>query len=80
MSDLISQTEAARLRGVSRAAISDLVQRGRLRAVEIGGRRLVFRSDVESFESKQGWPKGKPRKSDGLRAAQATPAKRQPSR
>lgn len=62
MNDLISQTEAARLRGVSRAAISDLVRRGRLRSVEIAGRQLVYRSDVESFESHQGWPKGKPRK------------------
>ena len=62
MQDLISQTEAARLRGVTKSAISDLIRRGRLRSVEIGGRPLVFRSEVESFESHQGWPKGKPRK------------------
>jgi excisionase family DNA binding protein len=62
MTDLISQAQAAELRGVSRSAIADLVKRGRLRSVEIGGRSLVYRSDVEAFESKQGWPKGKPRK------------------
>jgi len=62
MEDLISQAEAARIRGVSRAAIADLVERGRLQSIKIAGRVLVYRSDVENFESQQGWPKGKPRK------------------
>jgi excisionase family DNA binding protein len=62
MQDLISQAQAAELRGVTRSAIADLVKRGRLRSVEIGGRFLVYRSDVEGFESKQGWPKGQSRK------------------
>jgi excisionase family DNA binding protein len=62
--DLISQTEAAEMRGVSRAAIRDLVKRGRLRSVEVGGRPLVYRSEVEKFETlpASGWPKGKKRK------------------
>jgi excisionase family DNA binding protein len=62
--DLISQTEAAEMRGVSRAAIRDLVKRGRLRSVEVGGRPLVYRSEVEKFETlpASGWPKGKSRK------------------
>jgi excisionase family DNA binding protein len=62
MSDLISQTEAAQIRGVSRAAISELVKRGRLRSVVVGGHTLLYRADVEAFESSPGWPKGKPRK------------------
>ncbi|MBD0369781.1 MAG: helix-turn-helix domain-containing protein [Pyrinomonadaceae bacterium] len=58
MSDLISQAEAARLRGVTRAAIQDLVRRGRIRSVNVGGRSLVYRSEIESYE--QGQP-GRPR-------------------
>lgn len=57
MSDLISQTEAARMRGVSRPAIADLIERGRLSSVEIGGRRLVYRSEVESFTELKRGPK-----------------------
>lgn len=49
MDDLISQSEAARLRGVTKQAIANLVKRGRLRVVEIAGRALVYRSEVESF-------------------------------
>jgi excisionase family DNA binding protein len=61
LADLISQAEAARLRGVSRAAISDLIKRGRLRSVKIAGHQLLFRSEIESFKDQRGWPKGKPR-------------------
>lgn len=64
MSDLITQAEAARIRGVTPASISELVSRGRLRSVEMFGKRLVYRSEVESFEPEhKGWPKGKARKS-----------------
>lgn len=45
----ISQTEAARLRGVSRQAISKLVRKGRLKTLEIGGHILISRADVEQF-------------------------------
>lgn len=62
MEDLISQTEAARIRGVSRVAINNLIKRGRLRSVEIGGHIFVFRSEVEAFKDQRGWPKGKLRK------------------
>ncbi len=63
MSDLISQAEAGRIRKVSRAAVSDLIRRGRIRSVEIGGHILVYRSEVEGFEElRRGWPKGKSRK------------------
>jgi excisionase family DNA binding protein len=61
MSDLISQAEAARIRGVTRAAIQDLVRRGRIRSVNVGGRALVSRSEIEKY--KQGEP-GRPRKDE----------------
>lgn len=57
MSDLISQAEAARIRGVSRAAIRDLIRRGRLRSFNLAGRELVYRSEVESFEKETPGPK-----------------------
>ena len=63
LEDLISQAEAARTRGVSRAAISDLIKRGRLRSVKIAGHLLLFRSEVKAFEDRRGWPKGKSRRS-----------------
>ncbi|MEJ7576244.1 MAG: hypothetical protein WKF74_04485 [Pyrinomonadaceae bacterium] len=59
IADLISQAEAARLRGVTRAAIQDLVRRERIRTVDIGGRALVYRSEIVNYE--QGEP-GRPRK------------------
>jgi len=46
----ISQSEAALLRGVSRQAIRALVKRARIRTLEVGGRTLVFKADVLSFE------------------------------
>jgi excisionase family DNA binding protein len=45
----ISQVEAARIRGVSKQAIADLVKRGRLTSVKIAGRTLLLRSEVEAF-------------------------------
>jgi len=46
----VSQAEAARLRGVSRQAISRLVQKGRLRTLSIGGHLLVSREDIRRFK------------------------------
>ncbi|MBW3542751.1 MAG: helix-turn-helix domain-containing protein [Planctomycetes bacterium] len=45
------------MRGVSRQAISKLVRKGRLRSIFIGGRRLVNRNDVLSFQPR---PAGRP--------------------
>ena len=42
--------EAARLRGVSRNAIANLVRRGKLKSYEIGGRKLVNASEVLVFQ------------------------------
>lgn len=62
MSDLITQSEAAELRGVSLSAIANLVKRGRLDKVERFGKTLVKRSQVQALDDLRGWPKGKPRK------------------
>jgi hypothetical protein len=46
---LISQAKAAEMCGMTRAAIHDLVRRGRLHSVEMGGRDLVYLKEVEAF-------------------------------
>jgi hypothetical protein len=58
--DLVSQAEAARLRGVDRAAIADLIKRGRLKTVKIDGVAYVYRSEVVNFQ--RGKPGPKPQK------------------
>jgi len=58
LSKLITQKEAAEIRGCTPQAINQLVQRGSLKSIEVGGRRLVFKDEVENFEpSKGGRPK-----------------------
>jgi excisionase family DNA binding protein len=59
--DLISQAEAARLRGVSRQAIRKLVESGRFSVVPVGGRRFVRRSEVIAYAPLQA---GRPRKKE----------------
>jgi excisionase family DNA binding protein len=49
--DLITISQAAKLRGVSRRAIYQLIYRGRLKAYERYGLMLVSRKEVENFES-----------------------------
>jgi hypothetical protein len=46
---LISQAKAAEMCGVTRAAINDLVRRGRLRSLEVEGRDLVYLEEVVVF-------------------------------
>jgi hypothetical protein len=58
--DLITQTEAAEIRGVAVQSISDLIRRGKLKTVTIGKRKFLLRSEVEKFKpSKGGRPKSK---------------------
>lgn len=59
LDELISQAEAARLRGVSRQAIRKLVEAGRLSVVSVGGRRFVRRSEVVAYTPLQA---GRPKK------------------
>ncbi|MHB1794568.1 MAG: helix-turn-helix domain-containing protein [Acidobacteriaceae bacterium] len=51
--DWISQAEAARIRGVTRQAISKLIKKGRLRVFKIGGKVLLNRSEIETFVPEQ---------------------------
>jgi hypothetical protein len=48
--DLITQAEAARLRGVTRSAIAYLIAQGRLRTYERFGVTFVSKSEVENYE------------------------------
>lgn len=45
----ISQADAARLRGVSRQAISKLVHNGRVSTLEVGGMLFLRESEVRYF-------------------------------
>ena len=58
-SDWISPAEAARIRGVTRQAITKLIQSGRLSVFAVGGRKLVRKDEVETFAP---LPAGRPRK------------------
>jgi hypothetical protein len=57
LEELISQADAAKLRGVSRASISELIARGRLVPVTVAGRKLLRRSDVLNFQEEKRGPK-----------------------
>ena len=56
----ISQADAARLRRVSRQAISRLIKRGRLATTTVAGYLLVRRKDVIDFKPRSAGrpPKG----------------------
>ena len=55
----ISQSEAARIRGVSPQAIYDLVKKGRFRILRIGGKTFLDRRQVLNYKIKR---TGRPRK------------------
>ena len=57
--DMITQAEAARIRGVSHEAIRYLVRQGRLKTRRIGGRIFLSRKDVEAYKPNVG---GRPSK------------------
>jgi hypothetical protein len=57
--DWVSQSEAARMRGISRQAISNLVAKGRFTTLTIAGKTLLSRSEVEKFQPNPG---GRPAK------------------
>jgi hypothetical protein len=66
LDDMISQAEAARIRGVTPQAIGHLIRAGKLKTVTVAGRVLVFRSEIENFEPDVGGrPKSKARKRVG---------------
>lgn len=52
LSEWISLAEAARIRGVSRQAMSKLVKQGRFDTLNVGGRQLVHKAQVAGFAPK----------------------------
>jgi hypothetical protein len=50
--ELITQTDAAELRGMSLASINEHVRSGRFRSKVKYGKRLVYKADVIAFEPK----------------------------
>ena len=59
LSELVSQREAAEMRGVTVQAIHFLVQRGRFTTVEVSGKKFLLRKEVEAYMPDVG---GRPRK------------------
>ncbi len=57
--DLITITAAAKLRGVSQQAMSDMIKRGKITAIEIGGVKFLRRDEVLNYEKEKG---GRPKK------------------
>ena len=56
---MVTLDEAAKIRGVSYAAIHYLVKNGRLKSLKFMGRKLLFKDEVEKFEPDPGGrPKG----------------------
>jgi hypothetical protein len=66
---LITQSEAARLKGTTLPVVNQWVRRGRVRSVDLFGRKLVYRDDVLAYnpeENKGGRPpKSKEEKASG---------------
>jgi hypothetical protein len=54
--DLITQAEAARLRGVTRSAITYLITQGRLRTHERFGVRFLSRAEVLAYAPRKPGP------------------------
>jgi len=69
LSELVSQPEAAKMRGVSIQAINKLMQRGRLTVIEVSGKRFLLRKDVEAFVPKI---TGRPRKDAAAKSSQSS--------
>jgi hypothetical protein len=57
MEGLVTVNQAAKLRGVTRAAIHALITRDRLQSVEVFGRLFLYRQEVENFEKQTPGPK-----------------------
>lgn len=47
----ITQSEAARLRGVSRQAINNLIKKGRLKTLEMGSVTFVDKLEIDKFKA-----------------------------
>lgn len=52
--ELLTVTQAANERGVTRQAINHLIRQGKLPVVDIAGKRFVKRGELESFQPDRG--------------------------
>lgn len=52
--DLLTVSQAAEERGVSRQAVNHLIRQGKLTVVEIAGKRFVSRKALSEFEPDKG--------------------------
>jgi len=59
LDEFLTVAEAAKVRGVSRAAIHELIQRGRLRSETLLGRIVVYKNEIKEFEKDKPGPKAK---------------------
>ena len=57
--DLVSQATAARMRGVSKQAITGLIQRGKLTTVVIDDHVFLLKREVEDFKPDMPGPRPK---------------------
>lgn len=58
--DLLTVTQAAKKRGVTRQAISHLIRQGKLPFVEIAGKKFISCKELNEYEPDVG---GRPKKS-----------------
>jgi hypothetical protein len=65
--DMITQAEAARIRGVSEEAIRYLVKRGRFKVFKIGGKVFLSKREIERFKPSVG---GRPSKKAASKSRQ----------
>jgi excisionase family DNA binding protein len=54
LDELMTPLQVSKLRGVSKAAVYKLMQRGKLPFIEVAGRRLLRAQDVLSFKPDKG--------------------------
>lgn len=71
LSELVSQGEAAKMRGVTTQAINKLMKRGRLTVIEVSGKKFLLRKEVEAFEPNI---TGRPRKDSAAKSPQGSKA------
>jgi hypothetical protein len=73
VSQLVSQNQAAEIRGCSRQAILGLIQRGKLKTIEIGGHLFLYKDEVAAFVPDVGGrPKGSKGKKKGAKKKSAS--------
>ena len=75
--ELISQAQAAKIRGVSHQAIVNLVARGKFKTFRIGDKVFLSRAEVEAYEPGTA---GRPKSKDSRRSKQEAAAKKKQSK